>query len=148
MVEFWKTVLAFICGAGGLALINIIQERWKWRHDRKAAVEDRQVAKEDKLDKIEQMLTEYVDKQNEFNDKAVKRFEALEKKDAEQAEAMKCVLLDRIIFIGQSYIKKGEVTFDDRKRLREMHDVYHNKLKGNGDADFIMKAVDELPLKQ
>ena len=29
-----------------------------------------------------------------------------------------------------------------------MHDVYHNKLKGNGDADFIMKAVDELPLKQ
>jgi hypothetical protein len=27
-----------------------------------------------------------------------------------------------------------------------MHTSYHEGLKGNGDADAIMKAVDELPL--
>jgi len=61
---------------------------------------------------------------------------------------MICILLDRILYLGQSYIAKGEIDFDDRKRLHAMHDCYHNGLHGNGDADLIMEAVDELPLKK
>lgn len=135
MGDLWKMVVAFLCGGGGLAIINIIQERWKWKHDRKATVEDREAAKDEKLDKIEDKLT-----------KVQEKLDALEKKDQGNSEAMSYVLLDRIIYIGQSYIRKGEVSFDDRRRLRDMHSVYHN-LGGNGDADFIMHAVDELPLK-
>lgn len=146
-MELWKTVLTFLFGAGGLALINIFQERWKWTHDRKAAVEDREVEKEDKLDKISKQLTDYTKKQDEFNKTTTERLDALEKQIQGQAEGMKYVLLDRILCIGKSYIKAGSATFDEKRRLREMHDVYHNSLKGNGDADQIMKAVDELPLK-
>lgn len=148
MHEFWEMLAAFICGAGGLAIINVIQERWKWRHDRKAKIQDRSEEKEDKLDEIGKQLTEYIEKQNEYNSRTESRLADMEKNDTAQSEAMKYVLLDRIIYIGQSYIKHGEVTFDERKRLREMHTVYHDGLHGNGDADHIMDAVDALPLKR
>lgn len=147
MNEVLKTVLVFIFGAGGLALINVIQERWKIRYQRKAEKEDQKEEKSDKLEEMSQQLTEFIEKQNEFNSKSNERFSEMERSDSAQVEALKYVLLDRILYIGQSYIKHGEVTFDDRKRLRAMHDLYHKRLGGNGDAQKIMDAVDELPLK-
>jgi chromatin remodeling complex protein RSC6 len=151
MSEFWKTVLMFVCGAGGLAVINLIQERWKVRYQRKAEKEDREEEKDDKFDEFSKKFDDFMEKQTDFNDKTSARLKTMENNDKSQQEAMKYVLLDRIIYIGQSYIKKGQVTFDERKRLRDMHDVYHNSpdkggLGGNGDAKKIMEAVDELPL--
>lgn len=147
MGEFWKTVFAFICGAGGLAIINMIQERWKWRQERKAKKEDRAEDKTDQLNEISKKLGDYVEKQEEFNRKAEKRFSEMEEKDRNQTAALKYVLLDRIRYIGQSYIKHGDVTFDERRILREMHDCYHNGLGGNGDADDVMRDVGALPLR-
>ena len=136
MSDALKTVLTFICGAGGLALIEWARERWKFKAERKAAKEDRA---EEKVDKIGD-LTKAVNKLTEEQEEQGKQLDALR-------DGMKCVLLDRIIHLGQKYIEDGEVDFDDRKRLRDMHTSYHSGLKGNGDADAIMSAVDALPLK-
>lgn len=136
MSDALKTVLTFICGAGGLALIEWARERWKFKAERKAAKEDRA---EEKVDKIGE-LTKAVNKLTEEYEGQGKQIDAMR-------DAMKCVLLDRIIHLGQKYIEEGEVDFDDRKRLRDMHTSYHQGLKGNGDADAIMSAVDALPLK-
>ena len=148
MNEVLRMVMVFIFGAGGLALINIIQERWKVRYQRKAEKEDRKEEKEDKLDEISKQIEEWSKKQEEYIEKTDARFRKLEEDDAAQSEGLKYMLLDRIIYVGQSYIKRGEVTFDDRKRLRDMHNVYHDKLGGNGDAKKVLEAVDALPLKQ
>lgn len=147
MDALWNVILAFICGAGGLAIINIIQERWKWRQERKAKKEDRAEDRTDQLSQISRKLDEYVKKQEQFNQQAEKRFADMEEKDKNQTTALKYVLLDRIRYIGQSYINHGAVTFDERRILREMHDCYHNGLGGNGDADDIMRDVGKLPLK-
>ncbi len=41
-MEVLKTfLLAFLGGAGGVALINAIHDRWKWKAERKAAKEDK-----------------------------------------------------------------------------------------------------------
>ncbi|MBR4472502.1 MAG: hypothetical protein IKS55_02585 [Oscillospiraceae bacterium] len=147
MDALWNVILAFICGAGGLAIINIIQERWKWKQERKAKKEDRAEDRTDQLSQISRKLDEYVKKQEQFNQQAEKRFADMEEKDKNQTTALKYVLLDRIRYIGQSYINHGAVTFDERRILREMHDCYHNGLGGNGDADDIMRDVGNLPLK-
>jgi hypothetical protein len=136
MSDALKTVLTFICGAGGLALIEWARERWKFKAERKAQKEDRA---EEKVDKIGELTKAVKDLQTDFDEQG-QQLDALR-------GAMKCVLLDRIIHLGQKYIDEGEVDFDDRKRLRDMHTSYHQGLKGNGDADAIMKAVDALPLK-
>jgi len=146
MDALWNVILAFICGAGGLAIINIVQERWKWKQERKAKKEDRAEEKTDQLGEISRKLDKYVKEQTEFNQQAEKRFQEMEKKDTNQTSALKYVLLDRILYIGQSYIKHGSVSFDDRRRLREMHTSYE-ELGGNGDADDVMREVGNLPLK-
>ena len=71
----------------------------------------------------------------------------LERQNEAAAEALKVILLDRIRHLGQSYIQKGEISFDDRRIFHMMHDAYHDGLGGNGDADLVVEAVDDLPLK-
>jgi len=68
--------------------------------------------------------------------------------DAAQSEALKLVLLDRILYLGRSYIAKGEISYDERRRFHLMHKCYHTGLGGNGDADPIVSDVDELPLSR
>jgi len=62
-------------------------------------------------------------------------------------EGLKWVLYDRIRFLGQRYIYNGNVDFDDRKILNEMHKCYHEGLGGNGNLDNLMSEVNKLPLK-
>lgn len=138
MIDLLKTVLlAIIGGSAGAALINAIHDRWKWMAERKAKQEDKAAEKKDKVDELTGLVETLGKQQAEMS----KQLEALR-------DAQKCVLLDRIIYLGQGYIANGEVDFDDRKRLRDMHNSYHNGLGGNGDAAQIMSAVDALPLKK
>ncbi len=123
-------------GGIGAAIVAGINERWKFKAQRQAAKEDREANKADRTDEIcEQVETE------------AKRMENLEKQMAAQSEALKLILLDRILYLGQGYIDKGEISYDDRRRFHAMHDCYHTGLGGNGDADLIVEGVDELPLK-
>jgi len=146
MSEFWRTVLLFLCGGGGLAIINIIQERWRFKAERNAKKEDRNEEKSDKIEELGKKFDSYIKEQRTFNEGIEARQKEMDEQMSVQSEALKLILLDRVLYLGQSYINQGSVNFDDRKRLRDMHNVYHKGLHGNGDADFIMNAVDELPL--
>ena len=61
---------------------------------------------------------------------------------------LKWVLYDRIRYLGQAYLREGEIDFDDRRLLGEMHKSYHDGLGGNGDLDTLMQSVNDLPLKK
>lgn len=140
MNETLKQILlifsGFLCGGGGLALIQWARDRWQFKANRKAVKEDRQEKKVDDVEKLTRAV-----------DELTKAVASLTKDVQSLREAQKCVLLDRIMYLGSVYIRAKEIDFDDRRRLREMHNSYHYGLGGNGDADAIMKAVDELPLK-
>jgi hypothetical protein len=62
-------------------------------------------------------------------------------------KALRYILLDRIRYVGQHYIRQKEIDFDDRRILNDMHDIYHNGLGGNGDLTQLMNEVNKLPLK-
>ena len=62
-------------------------------------------------------------------------------------EGLKWVMFDKIRHLGLKYIDDGEVDFDERRILKEMHTSYHDGLGGNGDLDKLMESVYELPLK-
>ena len=147
MNEIINYIVVFIFGAGGLALINIIQKRWEMKYERKTKQEDRQEMKADKLDEFGKKLDDFLAKQKKINEDILKKQQETDKQLAAQSQAIKLDLLDRIFHACNAYIKQGSITFDERRRLHEMHDCYHNRLGGNGDADLIMKEVDELPLK-
>lgn len=148
---FWEFVaalgLAIAGGAAGAAVINGLNERWKFKASRKAAKEDKAEEKADKTEEISEAVEE-IRKTEDRRQKEMEGEIATLKKQVEALmEAEKVSLLDRIRHLGQSYIQKGEISFDDRRIFHMMHDAYHDGLGGNGDADLIVEAVDELPLK-
>lgn len=117
--EFINVLQIFLCSATGAAIIKLIDGVVQWKLKQKEKKDDREEKEKSDLEK---------------------------KVDNLQCGVM-AMMLDRIQYLCKSYIKDGEVDFDDRKRLRLMHTAYHNN-GGNGDLDLLMQQVDELPLKK
>ena len=116
-------IIALLSGGFGAAVVKLIGDRFAFRRERKAKKED-------------QASLDYEG-----------RLKTIEAKTDAQSEALKYLLYDRIRYLGQAYIKDGEIDFDDRRILNDMHRAYHNGLDGNGDLDTLMKEVNKLPLK-
>lgn len=130
-------LIAILGGGVAAGIVAGAFELVKFRLQRKASKEDKAEEKADKTDE----LTEEV---HDIDD----RIDNLEKNSQAQSEALRLLLLDRVLKLGESYIDAGEISYDDRRRFHAMHDCYHNGLGGNGDADLIVEAVNDLPLKK
>lgn len=131
MNETFKVIIiAVLSGGIGAGVLKLIGDRLAWKRERKAKKEDRA---EQNTEEIIQNL-----KADVMELKIV--LEALK-------EAQKYISYDRIRFLALSYIKEGEIDFDDRRILKDMHKSYHYGLNGNGDLDNLMKKIDDLPLK-
>ena len=143
---FVAIAVAFVGGGALVAFVNSRTERWKFLATRKAAKEDKAEAKADEMQKIKEALEKFERAETRRNEELEARLTNIENQNAAQSEALKLILLDRIQHLGQSYIAKGEISFDNRRRLHDMHKCYHSGLDGNGDADLVMDGVDELPL--
>lgn len=67
------------------------------------------------------------------------------RKDA-KGKALRYIMLYIIQERAKQHIRDGNITFEDRRSLHHWHDLYHNGLGGNGDADALMNQVDKLRL--
>ena len=133
-LEFIASVVGIILGSSALTvLLNNLHDRWKIKQERKNSKEDKLEAKEDIVDDLQNAT-----------DSQEKKIEALETLSNNMAEALKYLLLDKILFLGSKYIRRNTITLEERKILKAMYNVYHNGLEGNGDADFIMKGVEAI----
>ena len=149
---FGAALISFVGGGALVTLIGFLDSRFKFREERKAKREDRELEKADKTEELHQKVHHLQEADARQDAEYGERLDRLERQMEAVARANKLMMLDRILHIGLSYIEKGEITIDERRRLHEMHDCYHepipNGLGGNGDANLIMAAVDELPLKK
>lgn len=64
-----------------------------------------------------------------------------------QTTAIQYLMLHAIRDECEKHIVRRYISYEDRRMLHKWHDLYHKKLGGNGDADLLMAAVDELPLR-
>lgn len=144
MIQFFGAIIG---GGLGVALINACNERWKIRQQRKAQLEDKAEEKNDKTDEISEEVERFKKYEETKNKELEGKIDLLTSNIEILMEAQKLMYLDKIRHLGQSYIRDKEITFDDRRMFHLMHDMYHFGLNGNGDADSLVKAVDDLPLK-
>lgn len=128
-----NTLEILLTGATAAAVVKLLDNVIQWWLNRKAKREDTESEKAAAAEKKKEKDIE------EWRDETDKKIAAL-------MEGQKVSLLDRIQHLGRTYLKGGEIDFDDRRRLHQMHTAYHN-LGGNGDLDTLMEDVDELPLK-
>lgn len=59
--------------------------------------------------------------------------------------AQKVMMIDRVKWLGNQYIKAREITLSDKDTLVDMHKAYR-ALGGNGHLDVILNEVDKLPV--
>lgn len=77
----------------------------------------------------------------------VRRKDEKSDKDDDVRAALRYLMLFVIRQQAMDFIRDGEITWEDRKMLHKWHELYHEKLGGNGDAKLLMDAVNALPLK-
>lgn len=68
-----------------------------------------------------------------------------DKMDA-QTEALKVIMIDRVRYLGKTYIKQGYIGFEDKETLQEMYNAY-KALGGNGHLQMVMSEVEKLEVK-
>ena len=122
-----KILEAFAPGAGGAAMIKGLFDLAHWWLKRKPHKADEQTAnRRDDARKAENEMLELL-----------RRIDVLFLAD-------RTILYDRIKHLGKSYISRGYITIEELEDLRQMHGVYHDpdKLNGNGFLDGIMHTVE------
>lgn len=62
-------------------------------------------------------------------------------------EANKVFMIDRIRYIGESYINRGSITLDEKENVMRLYAAYKG-LNGNGDLDTVMAEINKLPIKE
>lgn len=125
------TILIFLSGTAGAALIKMIDGIIQFRMTRKATKEDQEEKRAENREKTQ--------------DEEIKEL----KDEIKSLKAgMRVLMLDRIQYLCKKYIEQGYVDYDDRRRLHQMHDSFHNDLDGNGDADILIADVNKLPLTE
>ena len=117
-----EILMAIAAGATGAAVVKGLFDLVAWRLNRKAKKEDTADEKE-KADYGE----------------LIRRMDVLFLAD-------RTILYDRIKHLGKAYIARGWITVEELEDLSNMHGVYHDpdKLNGNGFLDELMKTVNNL----
>lgn len=128
-------LIAVISSGATAAVVKAIDNWLSWKRERRAKREDSD------LEKKEQTVNDRLNAIEQKTEDNRKTLESL-------TEGMKYIIYDRIRHIGQAHINAGEIDFDDRRILNNMHHCYHFGLGGNGDLDKLVQEVNNLPLKK
>lgn len=74
-----------------------------------------------------------------------RRWSCQDKQDALVA-GLKVLTVDRVRYLGRSYISNHSITLDDKENLQDMYRAY-KALGGNGHLETVMAEVERLPVK-
>lgn len=77
----------------------------------------------------------------------IKRKDEKSDKHNTERKALRYLMLYIIQERAKDHIRDKKITLEDRRALHHWHDLYHNGLGGNGDADALMAQIDKLPLE-
>lgn len=76
----------------------------------------------------------------------ITRHDKKEEKNSVEREALRYIMLYITQERAKELIGRGEATLEEMQSLHRWHELYHNGLGGNGDADYLMRQVDSLQI--
>ena len=125
-MEMWQAILVALIAASSGAITAFANSRIEARKKKRD--------KDDSTAKIMAKLNELESKINSIED----RLGGLER-------AQKITMHERIKRLAAKYCENGKISYSDYEIIKQMHEIYHNDLHGNGFLDAVMEDVDNLP---
>lgn len=121
-----EVILAIVGGSAGAALVAGGFGLLQWRLNRKAQKEDRAA---------DRKMADCAARGAEIQE--------LTRMVGVLCVADRTILYDRIKHLAKSYIARGYITVEEQEDLNQMHAVYHDKdkLNGNGFLDNLMHII-------
>lgn len=77
----------------------------------------------------------------------IQRRDRRREKNSDQTKALRYIMLYIIQERAKELLSAGAATLEEKRSLRHWHQLYHDGLGGNGDADLLMGQVDKLPIQ-
>lgn len=126
-MDAWKvTLLVALIGSSSGAITAFV-----------SSLIDARKKKKEKEDSTAQIMAKLNELEGKLN-KLEARLGGLER-------AQKITMQERIKRLAMKYCEKGEISTSDYAVIKEMHDIYHNDLGGNGFLTAVMDDVENLP---
>lgn len=75
-----------------------------------------------------------------------RRWTKQDKQDA-LVDGLKVLTVDRVRYLGRSYIKAQSISLEDKENLEDMYRAY-KALGGNGHLETVMDEVERLPVTE
>lgn len=125
-MDAWQAIIVAVIAASSGAITAIVNGRIEARKKKRE--------KDDNTDKILRKLDEMEATINGIET----RISGLER-------AQRITMHERIKRLAAKYCEAGQISFSDYEIIKQMHDIYHNDLHGNGFLDAVMEDVDRLP---
>lgn len=125
-MEMWQAILVALIAASSGAITAIANSRIEARKKKRE--------KDDSTAKILAKLDELETKIN-----------GLETRIGGLERAQKITMHERIKRLAAKYCENGQISYADYEIIKQMHEIYHNDLHGNGFLDAVMEDVDNLP---
>lgn len=122
----WQAILVALIAASSGAITAFANSRIEARKKKKENEDDTKKIL-GKLDELEREI-------NGLN----KRLGGIER-------AQKITMHERIKRLAAKYCENGQISYSDYEIIKQMHEIYHNDLHGNGFLDAVMEDVDNLP---
>lgn len=125
-MEMWQAILVALIAASSGAITALANSRIEARKKKRE--------KDDSTAKILAKLDELETKIN-----------GLETRIGGLERAQKITMHERIKRLAAKYCENGQISYSDYEIIKQMHEIYHNDLHGNGFLDAVMEDVDNLP---
>ena len=125
-MEMWQAILVTLIAASSGAITALANSRIEARKKKRE--------KDDSTAKILAKLDELETKIN-----------GLETRLGGLERAQKITMHERIKRLAAKYCENGQISYSDYEIIKQMHEIYHNDLHGNGFLDAVMEDVDNLP---
>lgn len=137
-----ETVISILLGSTLLvSIINMIKDIYLWKANRSATIADRTETKKDKLKDLEDKVSEHTELLEKILD-SINNFEqSYNKEIVKQGKINKSIITDCLRNKCSILLTKDKITFNERKELIEMWNIYHNELGGNGNFNDIMEEI-------
>lgn len=133
-----------------VAIITTTKDLILWGLNRKAKKSDDADGENSKLIQLEEKvdsITETLEDQNKADEKLAETLDKLAESIDISLSSSQLLMKDKIKQLTLKYLARGSVSYSEREDVHKMWEMYHYKLKGNGDLNQLMEDLDELPLE-